>query len=138
MVKEVEGKSFSIAECWKWQKGLLLDFIKLKEENQRVNNLLEQQGALIQDMKQSQNAKAEGAICFDPSVNYKFNFASKQPTATNSFHDTRVLYSSNQVTGRPEVLTSPTGGPFSATTEPQAKRYKQELGPKMATTDNFC
>lgn len=41
MVKEVEGKTHSIAECWKWQKGLLVDFISLKKENSKIESLLE-------------------------------------------------------------------------------------------------
>jgi hypothetical protein len=36
MVKEVEGKTQSLAECWRWLKGLLIDFIELKKENKRI------------------------------------------------------------------------------------------------------
>jgi hypothetical protein len=47
MVKEVEGKTQSLAECWRWLKGLLIDFIELKKENKRIEQLLGKQNTLI-------------------------------------------------------------------------------------------
>jgi hypothetical protein len=41
MVKEVEGKTQSLAECWRWLKGLLIDFMELKKENKRIEELLD-------------------------------------------------------------------------------------------------
>ena len=59
MVKEVEGKTHSIAECWKWQKGLLVDFISLKKENSKIESLLEKQNKLIKTMRVAEEDKTQ-------------------------------------------------------------------------------
>ena len=55
MVKEVEGKTQSLAECWRWLKGLLIDFIQLKKSNERTEELLDKQNTLLSNMDKKTN-----------------------------------------------------------------------------------
>jgi len=38
MVRDIENKksNMSLADCWRWLKGLLHDFVQLKSKNERL------------------------------------------------------------------------------------------------------